>query len=212
MHITWFGHASFKIVTQEGFAVYIDPFAGEESEYGQIADLILVSNEGYHHLSYGLIKKISADSTLILASSQAAYEVAGTALAEGEQKSVGPVRIKAVPAYSMREGTGRKRGTALGFLITLENKVLYFAGSTDLIPEMKEIRCDIALLPVSPTRTMNPQQAVESVKIIKPKLAIPMHYGVYGGSVEDAEMFKELVEQETDVVVWILEEGRTYEI
>ena len=212
MQITWYGHASFKIVTKGGFVVYIDPFAGGEAEYGQMADLILISHEGYHHLSYEIIRKIRSDSTQILTTKQVSYEVNGTIFKEGEEKEVGPVKVKAVHAYSMRTGIGREKGTSLGFIISIENKILYFAGSTDLIPEMKDIKCDIALLPVSPTRTMSAQHAVEAIKITKPKLAIPMHYGLHGGTVEDAEMFKEEAERETDTTIWILEEGKAYEI
>jgi len=212
MHITWYGHASFKIVTKDNFVIYIDPFAGGEQEYEQKADLILISHEGYHHLSYEIIRKIRGDHTKIFTTQQVAYEVTGTTIKEGEEKDLGSVKLKAVHAYSMRTGIGKEKGTSLGFLLIIENKMVYFAGSTDLIPEMKEIKCDIALLPVSPTRTMSPQHAVQAINITKPKLAIPMHYGLHGGTVEDAEMFKEEAERETEATIWILEEGKTYEI
>ncbi len=212
MKLIWLGHASFKIVTKEGFVIYIDPFAGEEAEYEQKANLVLISHEGYHHLSYEKERKVKADSTVVLSTKQVAYEVNGTAINPGEEQQVGNVKVKAVHAYSTRPGIGREKGVSLGFLIHIEGKIIYFADSTGLIPEMKEIVCDIALLPVATTTTMRPQDAAQAVKTINPKLAIPMHYGLHGGTIEEAEQFKEIVESETNTKVWILEPGKGIEI
>jgi len=70
---------------------------------------------------------------------------------------------------------------------------LYFAGDTDFIPEMKSIKCDIALLPVSGTYVMTVEEAVEATEAIKPKIVVPMHYGAIVGSEGDAQKFKSLV-------------------
>ncbi len=211
MQIIWLGHASFKITTKEGFVIYTDPFAGDESEYGVKADLVLISHEGYHHLSYEKERKIKADTTVVLSTKQVAYEVNGTAMVPGEEKAVGPVRIRAVHAYSTRQGIGREKGAGLGFMIYADGMIIYFAGTTDRIPEMDNIVCDIALLPVSPSHTMSPRHAADAVKIIKPKLAIPMHYGTHGGTIEDAGLFKELVEGDAGIPVKILEPGKPFD-
>ena len=153
MQLTWLGHASFKIKTKDNFVIYIDPFAGDDSEYLDKADLVLISHEGYHHLSYEKERLIKTDRTVVLSTRQVAYEVNGTPIAEGEVKQVGSARVKAVPAYSTKPGVGREKGTSLGFLVHIEGKIIYFADSTGLIPEMKDIVCDIALLPVATTTT-----------------------------------------------------------
>jgi L-ascorbate metabolism protein UlaG (beta-lactamase superfamily) len=70
---------------------------------------------------------------------------------------------------------------------------VYFAGDTDFIPEMKDIACDIALLPVSGTYVMTPEEAVEAALAIHPKIAVPMHYAAIVGSDRDATKFKRLV-------------------
>jgi L-ascorbate metabolism protein UlaG (beta-lactamase superfamily) len=211
MQITWLGHASFKIVSKKGFVIYIDPFAGDNSEYSQKADLVLISHEGYHHLSYEKERMIKTDTTVVLSTQQVAYEVTGTPISPGETQEIGEVKIKAVHAYSTRPGIGREKGKSIGFMISLEGKIIYFADSTGLIPEMSEIFCDIALLPVATTTTMTPQQALEAVKLVKPKVAIPMHWGVHGGNLDEAELFKELVEDSTNTKVDILEPGQTVE-
>jgi len=78
---------------------------------------------------------------------------------------------------------------------------IYHAGDTDFIPEMKDIDCNIALLPVSGTYVMTAEEAVEAARMIKPDIAIPMHYGVIVGSINDAERFKKLLEGEVEVVI-----------
>ena len=62
---------------------------------------------------------------------------------------------------------------------------IYHAGDTDYIPEMKDLKVDIALLPVSGTYVMTAEQAVKAALAIGPGLAIPMHYGaIVGGKVD----------------------------
>jgi L-ascorbate metabolism protein UlaG (beta-lactamase superfamily) len=70
---------------------------------------------------------------------------------------------------------------------------VYFAGDTDFIPEMKDIAVDIALLPVSGTYVMTPEEAGEAALAIHPKIAVPMHYAAIVGSETDATRFKSLV-------------------
>ena len=203
MKITWLGHASFRIETKGGFVIYIDPFEGDDSEYDKTANLILISHHGYHHLGYEKVRMIRQDETSILTNSQTAYELNGTSGVVGEKYEFGEVKVKPVHAYSLRPGIGGVKGEGLGFLIYIENKLLYFAGGTDLIPEISEVVCDIALLPVCGSRTMGPDEAAEAVSLIKPKIAIPMYWGAHVGTIDDAELFKELVEQKNSVKVLI---------
>jgi L-ascorbate metabolism protein UlaG (beta-lactamase superfamily) len=77
----------------------------------------------------------------------------------------------------------------LGFIVTVDGVSVYHAGDTDFIPEMKGLGVDVALVPVSGTYVMTAEQAVEAVKAIKPKLAIPMHYGAIVGEAGDAQRF-----------------------
>jgi L-ascorbate metabolism protein UlaG (beta-lactamase superfamily) len=96
----------------------------------------------------------------------------------------------------------------VGFILKLEEKKIYHAGDTDLIPEMEGIHdadIDVALLPSGDTYTMDLEEAVEAALIIKPKIAIPMH--LKGA---DPAIFKEKVESQSDIKVVILGEGEEY--
>ena len=71
---------------------------------------------------------------------------------------------------------------------------IYHTGDTDDIPEMNTVNPDIALVPVSGTYVMTSEEAARAVnEKIKPKLAIPMHYGTIVGTENDAKKFKGLV-------------------
>ncbi len=208
MEITWLGHASFMLKTK-GIVIYIDPYAGEPAEK---ADIILVSHDHYDHFNREKITKIMTDNTAILSSRKVSSEMDGIiALNAGDSRQVDSISIKAVASYN----TGKPfhpKGAGIGFIIEAEGKKVYFAGDTDLIPEMKQIKADVVLLPVGGTYTMDAEEAAKAVEIIKPKIAIPMHYGSVAGTIDDADIFKEEVEKKADTEVIILEEGKSVKV
>ena len=63
----------------------------------------------------------------------------------------------------------------LGFVVTWDGDRLYFAGDTDHIPEMAEIDCEVALLPIGGKYTMDVEEAVQAAAAIVPQVAVPMH-------------------------------------
>ncbi len=206
MEITWLGHASFMIKVDDTI-IYTDPYSGE---YSIKADIILISHEHYDHFAKDKISSIRVDTTKMFGPRKVSSELDGiTSLNPGDERAVNGITIKAVSAYN----TGKPfhpKGSGIGFVIETKNKSIYFAGDTDLIPEMKQIKADITLLPVGGTYTMNAEEAAEAAGVIKPSLAVPMHYGSVAGSVSDAEEFVRLC-QERGIKAKILEkEWRIY--
>jgi L-ascorbate metabolism protein UlaG (beta-lactamase superfamily) len=194
-NIFWLGHSSVKIGGEK--VVYIDPWKlkGEEK-----ADLILISHSHYDHLSPEDVKKIRKPETVILTTTDSAAKLSGDvrALRPGDVVDVGGIAVEAVPAYN----TIRMRSPGvpfhpkeerwIGFIITLGGKRIYYAGDSDVVPEMKAVKADIVIVPVGGTYTMNAQEAAELVNLIQPETAIPVHWGDIVGSVKDAEQFKTL--------------------
>ena len=67
---------------------------------------------------------------------------------------------------------------------------------------MKNLNCDIVLLPLGQTYTMNSvEEASEAALDTGAEIAIPIHYGMYEGTKEDAVKFKELLEGKMEVVI-----------
>lgn len=209
MQLKWLGHASFELKIN-GLIIYIDPYSGE---YEDKADIILISHAHYDHFSREIVEKLRKENTTILGTASVASQIDGCRTVNpGEEGLLEKIKIKVVHAYNTSAAPRRThaRGEGLGFVITTDEETLYFAGDTSLIPEMKEIKADIALLPVGGTYTMDAKEAAAAARLIKPKLAIPMHYGKIVGHLDDAVYFKELAEEEIPVL--ILKEGEWQKI
>ncbi len=209
MQIKWLGHASFKVKTKE-MTIYIDPYAGE---YDEKADLILISHEHYDHFGKDKIAKIRTENTTILTTEKVASELNGAkAMKQGDVANVGDIKVEAVHAYNIGKPFHPK-GNGVGFIIEADRHRIYFVGDSDKVPEMKNIKADIALVPVGGTYTTDRDEAADAVIAINPKLAIPMHFGGgVVGTTEDAELFKKKVEKNKKTKVRILKQGEEIKV
>jgi L-ascorbate metabolism protein UlaG (beta-lactamase superfamily) len=205
LDFTRIAHDTFRIAGSK--VIYTDPFKVAKREE---ADIVLLSHEHFDHMSLEDLEKVVSPGTTVLASPLCKDGIKGLKVREtrfldpggkftvGTDKT-GKVEIEAVPAYNINKfrepgkafhPKGEKR---LGFLIRMDGTTVYHAADTDFIPEMKSLRCDIALLPVSGTYVMTAEEAAEAAAAINPKIAVPMHYGAIVGSDADAQKFKALV-------------------
>ena len=196
--IVWLGHDGFRIDVEK--TIYIDPY---EISPGPKADLILVSHEHFDHCSPEDVSKIQGEGTVIITEKTSAEKLTGDVriIAPGESMSLGEIKIEALPSYNRDKDFHPKQKACLGFIVEVNGVRIYHAGDTDFIPEMKDLKVDIALLPVSGTYVMTAEQAVEAALAIQPKLAIPMHYGAIVGDDKDALAFKESLEGKIDVLI-----------
>jgi L-ascorbate metabolism protein UlaG (beta-lactamase superfamily) len=196
--IRWLGHDTFRIDASR--TVYVDPF---QIEAGPAADIILISHEHYDHCSPEDVAKISGKETVIVTEKKSAAKLSGDVrtVAPGESVTVKEVRIETVPSYNINKTFHPKENRWLGFIEELDGVRIYHAGDTDFIPEMKQIKADIALLPVSGTYVMTAEEAVEAALAIGPKIAVPMHYGAIVGNDSDAKKFASALEGKMEVVV-----------
>ena len=199
--IKWLGHDSFSLAGN--VKIIIDPYKITKQEK---ADLILISHNHFDHLSVDDLKNISTGGTSIVAAKECIDMLKGfdfkekIGLSPGEEKTVRGIKIKSVRAYNLnkinpdtKKPFHPKEDNKVGFLFELNGITIYHTGDTDLIPEMSDLKPEIALVPVSGTYVMTAQEAAKAVEKIKPKIAIPMHYGVIVGSEKDAHDFKHLV-------------------
>ncbi len=188
----WMGHDSFWV---EGPPViWFDPWK-LDGRPGP-ADIVLVSHDHFDHCSPDDVDKLCGPHTEVFAPPAAALKLGGAhAVRVGESVSVQGVEILAVPAYNVDKfrAPGQpfhpKASGHVGWVVDFGGLRLYHAGDTDLVPEMRDIECEIALLPVSGTYVMTIDEAVRAAELISPRVAVPMHYGDIVGYDSDGSMF-----------------------
>ncbi|MCD6406447.1 MBL fold metallo-hydrolase [Candidatus Aerophobetes bacterium] len=206
VNITWLGHASFKI-EGKGKVIYIDPWKIKEKEK---ADIVLVTHSHYDHFSLEDIEKIRSDKTCFIAPSDVAVKLKGNVkkAKSGDEFSLEDVSVKAFPAYNVGKPYHPRANGWVGYVVEIEGVSIYHPGDTDFIPEMKDIKPYVALLPIGGTYTMGVEDALKAVDVLSPRIVIPMHYGEIVGSVDDAKRFS----QKCKVEVKILTKGEKFKV
>jgi L-ascorbate metabolism protein UlaG (beta-lactamase superfamily) len=188
--LQWLGHASFRICHKDD-VVYIDPWKLKEG--ANDATVVLVSHSHSDHYSPDDLQKIwTANTKLISSADVVAKEGKGEILKPGQTIEVAGIKITGVAAYNPAKQFHPRSNNWLGFVIEINSIRIYFAGDTDIVDEMKSLKnIDVALLPVGGKYTMDANEAAQAVKFIKPKQAIPCHFGEVVGGESDAMRFAE---------------------
>lgn len=199
-------HSSIRI--QSGDTVlYVDPY--KVSGRPQDADFVFITHDHFDHFSPEDIEKVSCDKTVLVVPEKMRDKVLQEA---DETRGIIPVKpdapydingfsFETVPAYNRLKPFHPKTAGWVGYIFCLDGKRIYVAGDTDATPDAKKVQCDVALVPVGGTYTMNASQAAELVNNIRPAAAIPTHYGSVAGSAADAESFREKVDPAVHVEI-----------
>lgn len=186
-------HSSIKIISDK--IIYFDPFKIEDESHD--ADIIFITHDHYDHFSVEDIKKIEKEDTVYVIP-DCMYNLLGgenvVTVEPGEKTVIEGYETYVVPAYNVLKPFHPKSKGYVGYNVLIEGKRVYVAGDTDKNDDNIKIKCDIALVPIGGTYTMNPKQAAELVNIIRPELAIPTHYGEIVGNSKDGEKFVSLLD------------------
>jgi len=188
---TWYKQSAIKWQGKK-LTVHIDPWGVPDTE-GK-ADLILITHAHFDHLQPEEITRLSKKGTVVVAPHDIAAQLGGDVrgIKPGESIEAAGLSVNAVPAYNSRPERLEmhpRENDWVGYVIDLQGTRAYLAGDTDNVPEMADIVTDIAFLPVGGTYTMDAHEAVGAVKDIKPKIAVPYHFGFVVGSRSTGDEF-----------------------
>ncbi len=193
-HLT---HASIRFERDK--VIYIDPFKIDGAP--KDADIIFCTHDHFDHLSPGDIKKVMKPGAILVVPKKKAKKFKKYELSEvigvepfNEYEAQG-IKFRTVPSYNLEKKFHKKKKNWVGYIIDVDEASYYFAGDTDYIPEMDEIEADVVFLPVGGTYTMNAEEAAKAANSIKPKVAVPIHFGTVVGTREDAETFAKNLDQ-----------------
>jgi len=184
LRITFIGHGTLMFEFG-GLVIHVDP-VGRYADYSKLpkADVILVTHEHGDHLDKEAIKTITKEGTVLVLTAACASRVQeGVVMRNGDAKTVKGLRIEAVPAYNivhMRRGGApfHPKGVGNGYVITFGRTKVYVAGDTENIPEMARLAgVDCAFLPMNLPYTMSPEMVADAVRMLKPKILYPYHFG-----------------------------------
>jgi L-ascorbate metabolism protein UlaG (beta-lactamase superfamily) len=219
--LKFFGHSCFELAENNTRLIFDPFFTGNPWNIAAASDVnpnyLLVSHGHADHLGDGI--DIAKRTKAVVIST---FEVAS--LFSNENCSIHAMHIggrhdfdfgwvKIVAAF---HGAGVPGGHACGFLVNFFGTVVYFAGDTSLFGDMaligKTAKVDYALLPIGDNFTMGPEDALEAVKLINPKVVVPMHYNTWPPIKQSPEDFKAKVEAESFVLVEIVAPGESIEL
>ncbi len=227
--IKYLGHSCFYI--QEGeTSVIIDPYienplsvkSGKVEEFKRLnPKYLLITHAHLDHLGQAdwFINKgsfVIAIFELFNHLRNILPNVKGQGMNIGGNLNLGDINIKMVKASHSNsiideEGNPIYLGEAVGFIIELNNIKIYHMGDTGIMKDFELIgelyEPDIVLIPIGSLFTMGPKEAIRALKMLKPKIAIPMHYNTWPLIEQDPFKFKEKVEKEINTKVEILEVG-----
>ncbi|HEX9886685.1 MAG TPA: metal-dependent hydrolase [Longimicrobiales bacterium] len=222
--ITWHGHATCTLETDDGTRVVIDPFFDDNpvtdlAAADVEADFILCTHGHYDHFADCIPLAQRTGAKVI-----STFEIIGYLGTKGVQNThalhIGGGNtfpfgyVKMTPALHGGQVAGDD-GTYTtvpgGFLIDLGDRTFYHSGDTALLMDMELLRgqVDVAMLPIGDNFTMGPKDAARAVEMIEPGVVIPIHYSTWEVIHQDPEDFKALVGDRARVV--ILKPGGSFE-
>ena len=179
IEITPLLHASVQ-VEYAGKVIQVDPWSFGDLSLARPADLILISDDVGHHLDAKAIQRLrKPGAPVIMPASGKAQVPDGIVLGNGESTTAASIRVESIAAYDIKPGAPEHpMGEANGYVVTLGDKRVYFAGVTECVPEVKALKnIDIAFMPMNiPQERMTPAAVAECVKILKPAVVYVYHY------------------------------------
>ena len=198
-------HSSIRINKEK--TIYIDPFKIDRN-YND-ADIVFITHYHYDHYSEEDIDKVINENTTIIIPDELLTKLLRKGINKNAIITVEPnknymvqgIKFETISAYNTNKTFHPKENGWVGYIIIINGIRYYIAGDTDITEENKQVKCDVAFVPVGGTYTMDFKEAASLINEIKPKIAIPIHYGSIVGTEQDAIDFIRLLHPEIKGII-----------
>ena len=198
-------HSSIRINKEK--TIYIDPFKIDKN-YND-ADIVFITHDHFDHYSEEDIDKVINENTTIIIPEELLTKLLKKGINKNAIITVEPnekyvvqgIKFETIPAYNTNKTFHPKKNGWVGYIIIINGIRYYIAGDTDITEENKQVKCDVAFVPVGGTYTMDFKEAANLINEIKPKIAIPIHYGSVVGTEQDAIDFIRLLHPEIKGII-----------
>ena len=226
MQITWLGHGSFQFRLPSGQVILMDPWIDGNPAYPkghtiERVDTICVSHGHFDHIhdTPNLAKRFAPEVVAIFETCNwlESKGVKNTrAMNKGGSQKVGEVTFTMTHAVHscgiLDDGKIIYGGEAAGYVLHLpDNRVIYFAGDTNVFTDMQLIEQlyhpELAFLPIGDLYTMSPREAAVACRLLRAKKVVPMHFGTFPPLTGRPEQLQKLI-SDTAIEVWPLEPGK----
>lgn len=224
--IKWYGHGTygFDIGSHK---IIVDPFFAPDNPVAPVtvdevdADFVLQTHGHGDHISdtVALVKRTGA---LVISNfeicnwinAQGYENTHGMNIGGGYQFPFGRVEMT-LALHSSGLPDGAYGGNPGGFVVSAENRKVYFAGDTAVFSDMSmigEVGLDVAVLPIGDNFTMNSQSSLRAIQFLQPRVVIPGHYDTWPIVAQDANEWARIVRERTDAEPVVLSVGESYSV
>lgn len=223
IELTWYGHAAWGL-NINGMRVLIDPFLGGNPVAATTADKVsadyIAVTHGHGDHIGDTVAIARRTGATVIANAEIAHWLRGQGLTQVHAQHIGGgfhypfgyVKLTiAVHGSSLPDGS--YGGMPAGILIAADGKKIYHAGDTGLFASMAligEEGLDLAILPIGDNYTMGPDDALRAVKLLNPRVVIPMHYETWDLIAQDPQAWAARVRAETTTEPVVLQVGASY--
>ena len=204
MNIQVFNQASIKLTGNK--IMYFDPYLLKEEKHD--ADIIFITHDHYDHFEEESIKKAMNDKTILVVPmilKERANLLTNNILLVEPNKTytLDDITFDTICSYNHEAPFHPKDKNYVGYNIKVDGTKYYIMGDTDRTIETDAVKTDICFIPIGGTYTMSVDEAIDYINYIKPKKAVPMHYGSIVGDIGLGTYFKDKINKEIEVEIFI---------
>lgn len=199
MKIEVLSHASIKLSSDK--IIYFDPY-DIKNEFHD-ADYIFITHDHYDHYDEESINNIKKDSTKIIVPKCLETKENDLVVEPNKEYNLDNIRFKTISSYNLGKEFHPKEKDYVGYNILINGLYYYVMGDTDRTTETDKVKTDICFVPIGGTYTMDLAEAISYINDLKPKKAIPVHYGKIVGDRNLGQEFKNKIDKNIEVVIYI---------